>query len=301
MAKKTSNFLIGLFVVMGVLIGAVLIVWLSASKYFQKGPVYAAYFNESVQGLQMDSAVKYRGVDIGNVEKIRVAPDNKLIEIIMKINLKGDNTKELVAQLKSAGITGLVFIELDQKDPKAPDLSPKIEFATEYPVILSRPSDIAMFLSSIEHILTGVKTIDFKGISDQIHTTVTAINKILTGESADHITKNIDSITAKLDTIAGDIQRLTAESGSITNILGETKGFLTDGRAFINTARDELQSAGSLINGLDGNSRSLAVDLKIVSDNLRRASDSLNTLLEQLDNSPSQAIFSNPVKTGREE
>ena len=301
MAKKTSNFLIGLFVVMGVLIGAVLIVWLSASKYFQKGPVYAAYFNESVQGLQMDSAVKYRGVDVGNVEKIRVAPDNKLIEIIMKINLKGDNTKELVAQLKSAGITGLVFIELDQKDPKAPDLSPKIEFATEYPVILSRPSDIAMFLSSIEHILTGVKTIDFKGISDQIHTTVTAINKILTGESADHITKNIDSITAKLDTIAGDIQRLTAESGSITNILGETKGFLTDGRTFINKARDELQSAGSLINGLDGNSRSLAVDLKIVSDNLRRASDSLNTLLEQLDNSPSQVIFSNPVKTGREE
>ena len=301
MAKKTSNFLIGLFVVMGVLIGAVLIVWLSASKYFQKGPVYAAYFNESVQGLQMDSAVKYRGVDVGNVEKIRVAPDNKLIEIIMKINLKGDNTKELVVQLKSAGITGLVFIELDQKDPKAPDLSPKIEFATEYPVIASRPSDITLFLSSIEHILTGVKTIDFKGISDQIHTTVTAINKILTGESADHITKNIDSITAKLDTIAGDIQRLTAESGSITNILGETKGFLTDGRAFINTARDELQSAGSLINGLDGNSRSLAVDLKIVSDNLRRASDSLNTLLEQLDNSPSQVIFSNPVKTGREE
>jgi len=301
MAKKTSNFLIGLFVVMGVLIGAVLIVWLSASKYFQKGPVYAAYFNESVQGLQMDSAVKYRGVDVGNVEKIRVAPDNKLIEIIMKINLKGENASELVAQLKSAGITGLVFIELDQRDPKAPDLSPKIEFATEYPVIPSRPSDIAMFLSSIEHILTGVKTIDFKGISDQIHTTVTAINKILTGENADHITKNIDSITAKLDTIAGDIQRLTAENGSITNILGETKGFLTDGRAFINTARDELQSAGSMINGLDANSRSLAGDLKIVSDNLRRASDSLNTLLEQLDNSPSQAIFSNPVKTGREE
>jgi phospholipid/cholesterol/gamma-HCH transport system substrate-binding protein len=301
MAKRTSNFLIGLFVVMGVLIGAALIVWLSASKYFQKGQVYAAYFNESVQGLQMDSAVKYRGVDVGNVEKIRVAPDNKLIEIIMKINLKAENASELVAQLKSAGITGLVFIELDQKDPKAPELSPKIEFATEHPVIPSRPSEIALLLSSLEHILAGVKTIDFKGISDQIHTTVIAINKILTGENADRITKNIDSITAKLDTIAGDIQRLTAENGSITNILGETKGFLTDGRAFINTARDELQSAGSLINGLDANSRTLAVDLKIVSDNLRRASDSLNTLLEQLDNSPSQVIFSNPVSTGRDE
>jgi len=301
MAKRTSNFVIGLFVIMGVLIGAALIVWLSASKYFQKGQVYAAYFNESVQGLQMDSAVKYRGVDVGNVEKIRVAPDNKLIEIIMKINLKAENASELVAQLKSAGITGLVFIELDQKDPKAPDLSPKIEFVTEYPVIPSRPSDIALLLSSLEHILSGVKTIDFKGISSQIQSTVATINKILTGENINRITKNIDSITAKLDTIAGNIQRLTAENGSVPDILGEVKGFVADGRTFINTARDELQSAGSLIDGLDHNSRTLAVDLKIVSDNLRRASDSLNTLLEQLDSSPSQVIFSNPVSTGRDE
>ena len=301
MAKRTSNFLIGLFVVMGVLIGAALIVWLSASKYFQKGQVYAAYFNESVQGLQMDSAVKYRGVDVGNVEKIRVAPDDKLIEIIMKINLKGDNTRDLVAQLKSAGITGLVFIELDQKDPKAIDQSPRIEFATEYPVIPSRPSDISLLLSSLEHILSGVKTIDFKGISAQIQSTIAAFNKILTGENINRITKNIEAITGKLDTIAGDIQRLTAADGSVPAILGEVKGFVADGRTFIDTARDELQSAGNLIDGLNTNSRSLAVDLKIVSDNLRRASDSLNMLLEQLDNSPSQVIFSNPVSTGRDE
>jgi phospholipid/cholesterol/gamma-HCH transport system substrate-binding protein len=301
MAKKTSNFLIGLFVVMGVLIGAALIVWLSAAKYFQKGQEYAAYFNESVQGLQMDSAVKYRGVDVGNVEKIRVAPDNKLIEVLMKINLKGENAKELMAQLKSAGITGLVFIELDQKDPRAIDLSPRIEFATEYPVIPSRPSDITQFLSSIEHILSGVKTIDFKGISAQIQTTVAAINRILTGENINRITNNIDAITAKLDTIAGDIERLTAENGSVPAILEEVKGFVADGRTFINTAHDELKTAGNLIDGLNTNSRSLAVDLKIVSDNLRRASDSLNTLLEQLDNSPSQVIFSKPVSTGRDE
>jgi len=301
MAKRTSNFLIGLFVVMGVFIGAALIVWLSASKYFQKGQVYAAYFNESVQGLQMDSAVKYRGVDVGNVEKIRVAPDNKLIEVIMKINLRGETAKDLVAQLKSAGITGLVFIELDLKGPRAADLSPKIEFATEYPVIPSRPSDITQLLTSLEHILTGVKAIDFKGISDQIRTTVTAINKILTGDNIGRITKNIEAITAKLDTIAGNIQQLTAENGSVTGVLGEARGFLSDGRAFINTAQDELRSAGSLISGLDANSRSLAGDLNVVSDNLRRASDSLNTLLEELENSPSQVIFSNPVKTGREE
>ena len=33
--------------------------------------------------------VKYRGVDVGRVEKIRVAPDNRLIEIVMKIEMDG--------------------------------------------------------------------------------------------------------------------------------------------------------------------------------------------------------------------
>src|SRR3972149_9372392 len=132
MARKTSKFMIGLFVTIGILIGMVAIVWLGASKYFEKGATYVTYFDESVQGLQVDSAVKYRGVEVGRVEKIRVAPDNRLIEIIMKIDLKGELERDDVAQLKAAGITGIVFVELSRKDPGEPDLSPKITFASEH-------------------------------------------------------------------------------------------------------------------------------------------------------------------------
>ena len=293
MAKKTSNFLIGLFVTVGVLIGAVLIVWLSASKYFQKGLMFVTYFNESVQGLQLDSAVKYRGVDVGNVEKIRVAPDNKLIEVVMKVNLRGDTPKETVAQLKSAGITGIVFIELDQKKPGAADLLPKITFAAEYPVIPSRPSDITRLLSGVDSIIVQIKAIDFKGISDQLQSTVKAIETLLTGEK-------MNRITANLETITGNVEKLTAE-GKLEDLLGETRGFITDGRVFINTARDEIQTAGSMIDGLDRNSRTIAVDLKVVSENLRKTSESMDMLLERLANSPSDIIFGRPQTTGRDE
>jgi phospholipid/cholesterol/gamma-HCH transport system substrate-binding protein len=87
---KTSNFMLGLFVTVGILLGAGAILWWGASKYFQKGSPYVTYFDESVQGLQVDSSVKYRGVDVGRVEQIRVAPDNKLIAVIMKIQLRGE-------------------------------------------------------------------------------------------------------------------------------------------------------------------------------------------------------------------
>ncbi len=300
MAKKTSNFLIGLFVTMGVLIGAALIIWLSASKYFQKGLVFVTYFNESVQGLQLDSAVKYRGVDVGNVEKIRVAPDNKLIEVVMKVNLRGDTAKETVAQLKSAGITGIVFIELDQEKPGAAELSPKLAFATEYPVIPSRPSDITRLLSGVDSIIAQIKAIDFKGISDQLQSTVKAIETLLTGEKTNRITANLEIITAKIKTITGNVEKLTAE-GKLEDVLGETRGFIADGRAFINAARDEIQTAGSMIDGLDRNSRTIAVDIKAVSENLRKTSESMDMLLERLANSPSDIIFGRPQTTGRDE
>ncbi|OGP87692.1 MAG: hypothetical protein A2157_18730 [Deltaproteobacteria bacterium RBG_16_47_11] len=121
MARRTSKFMIGLFVTIGILIGMVAVVWLGASKYFEKGATYVTYFDESVQGLQLDSAVKYRGVEAGRVEKIGVAPDHRLIEVTMNINLRGKIERDHVAQLKAVGITGIVFVELDRKEPDKPE------------------------------------------------------------------------------------------------------------------------------------------------------------------------------------
>ena len=83
------------------LILAGVLVWVGAAKYFAKGSRYAVYFDESVQGLQVDSAIKYRGVAIGNVKRIGVAPDYRLIEVIMKINLGGDMANQTIASLKA--------------------------------------------------------------------------------------------------------------------------------------------------------------------------------------------------------
>jgi phospholipid/cholesterol/gamma-HCH transport system substrate-binding protein len=88
-----------------------------ASDILLKGSLYSVYFDESVQGLQVDSAIKYRGVEIGKVQSIKVAPDYRLIEVVMKIDLEGDLQNHTIATLKTAGITGIVFIELDQIGP----------------------------------------------------------------------------------------------------------------------------------------------------------------------------------------
>ena len=149
MAKKTSSFLVGLFVTLGLVLGTVLIIWVGASRYFEPGNRYATYFDESVQGLQKDSTVKYRGVDVGRVERIRVAPDNHLVEVVMKIDLTEDIRKGMAAELKSAGITGIMFVELARISPGERVSTPKITFATEY------PGDPVPHLDDAEGLLAG--------------------------------------------------------------------------------------------------------------------------------------------------
>ena len=215
MARKTSKFMIGLFVIIGVSIGLIAIIWLGASKYFEKGGTYATYFDESVQGLQKDSTVKYRGVDVGRVEKIRVAPDNALIEVVMKINLKGELQRSHIAQLKPAGITGIVFIELDRKGPGEQDLSPKLSFASEYPIIASKPSDIKQILSGVQGVLENLNKIDAKGISEGIVSTVANLNGVITKVDNALAEKRLDEIIIEVKNTLVKFQNFA------TNIEGE--------------------------------------------------------------------------------
>jgi len=230
---KTSNFMLGLFVTIGILLGAAAILWWGASKYFQKGSPYVTYFDESVQGLQVDSNVKYRGVDVGRVEQIRVAPDNKLIAVIMKVQLQDDVEKNTVAQLKAAGITGIVFVELDRRNPDDPDLAPKLEFTPEYPVIPSRPSQISQILTSIDAVMEKVREVDFqevfsqgkkelRDLSVQFQQTAKSIEDFFKGPTTQSILKNVESATRRADESLSRMEKILAE-GNLERILARTE------------------------------------------------------------------------------
>lgn len=306
MSRKTSNFVLGLFVTVGILIGVGIIVWLGASRYFQKGPVYVTYFDESVQGLEVDSSVKYRGVDVGRVEKIGVAPDYKLIEIVMRIDLEGDLERDIVAQLKTAGITGIVFIELDRRQPGDADLTPRIDFAAEYPIISSRPSELKKILFGLDDIIEKVKQIDFKGISDQLTTTIKALETFVAGKRMDTIMARLESTVVKLDAVVGAVDTLA--KGRLDNVLSEAGAALTEARAVIADVKDEVyslnlagagKSVNRLVEGVEKKTGAVAADIRITGENLRRASEALEMLLERLNANPSDLIFSRPPPAGR--
>jgi phospholipid/cholesterol/gamma-HCH transport system substrate-binding protein len=321
--------MVGLFVITGLIIGVVAIVWLGAAKYFQKGARYVTYFDESVQGLQVDSRVKYRGVEVGNVERIGVAPDQRLVEVVVKIDLKGDVEHTVVTQLRAAGITGIVFVELDRRHPDEESFLPPTGMATLYPVIPSQPSQTKQMLSSIDRVMENINQVDLKGISDQIRKTSRAVETFFVGQEMTNIIKNLDSTTVTLEHSLRSIERILAE-GKINSIMstveqglseakdgigearkgiGETREGIEEIRTLLSTVRKEVedlkaaeiaQKSQNLIEGLDKRTRAMAYDIQSTTDDIRQAVDSFKMLIESLRENPSDLFFSEPVRNGRE-
>jgi phospholipid/cholesterol/gamma-HCH transport system substrate-binding protein len=293
MARQKTNLIIGLFVILGVVMGVVAIIWVGATSYFQKGTTYISYFDESVQGLQLNSAVKFRGVDVGLVENIRVAPDYRHIGVIMKINMREFLQKNYVAQLKSAGITGIMFVELDLHKPEDPDFSPKIDFPSEYPIIASRPSEMQRLVAGANEVVAKFNQIDAKGISDQLITTTKALEELIKG-------KQITSILARTDAAAGNLDRLTARADKLLGEAGldktvaEAREAIKGAQAMLATMNDQIlamQLPATL-----GKTRELTRELQATSQNLRQSSETLEMLLQRVYDRPSDLLFGQPPK-----
>jgi phospholipid/cholesterol/gamma-HCH transport system substrate-binding protein len=347
---KTSNFMLGLFVTIGILLGAGAILWWGASKYFQKGSPYVTYFDESVQGLQVDSSVKYRGVDVGRVEQIRVAPDNKLIAVIMKIHLQGEIEKNTVAQLRAAGITGIVFVELDSKGPDEPEQSPQLTFTPDYSVIPSRPSQINQILTSIDVVMEKVKEIDLQGASGriekelrdfsvQIKQTAKSMEGFFEGPTTQSILKNVESATRRADETLGRMEKILAEGhlerilartesavtqmersltrmdkafaeANVEAVMVEVRGVLQESRSVLTALREEIRSMKlgdttlpikELAENLDKRTRTIGNEIRVLNENLRRASERLEIILENAETRPADLIFSSPPPLRRQE
>ena len=249
MASIKTKFAVGLFVIIGFVLIVVAVVWLGMTSTFESGQNYVAYFDESVQGLDKDSPVKYRGVTVGRVVRIEVAPDATLIQTTLKIESGIQLREDVAAQLKSVGITGIMYLELDQLPPGAPGQSPRLTFPSKYPVIRTRPSEIKMFMASVNEILEQLKSLDLDGISRRTIATLERIDHTLEAAQVEDMSREIraavDNLTRILDAdrwdgILDSVDALTAqgvESASRFNRL------LTDNESKLAAAADHLSAA----------------------------------------------------------
>ena len=70
MSQKANYFKLGLFVIGAIISGIVVLLVIGSGRWFERKITVETYFNESVQGLDLGSKMKFKGVVIGEVTKI---------------------------------------------------------------------------------------------------------------------------------------------------------------------------------------------------------------------------------------
>lgn len=216
METKVNYALVGAFVLA---LGAALIagvLWLASGGGFQEKPtLYLALVDESVAGLNVNAPVKYRGVDVGKVRAIRLDPGNpEQVRLVFAIERGTPIKEDTVAVLKTQGLTGIAYVELDGGTLASPPL--RASASGELPVIRTKAS----LSARLENVLTTVLA--------KLDATSETINKILSDDNL----SSFKSTLADLSAVAGT---LAAKQGAIDAALANAA------RTFDNSARASAQ------------------------------------------------------------
>ena len=156
MEEKVNFAVVGVFVLvlLAALIGGVL--WLSSSKSYRKSyDIYQTYMQDSVAGLNLNSPVRYRGVEVGLVQKIMLAPGNvEQVQLTLAIERGVPVKVDTVAILQVQGLTGIGYVELTGGGRDSPPL--RAQEKGSYPVIKSGPSLMTRLDSAVTTLLTNL-------------------------------------------------------------------------------------------------------------------------------------------------
>ncbi|HKP63300.1 MAG TPA: MlaD family protein [Polyangiales bacterium] len=163
MSAPTNHWKLGLFVVFAMLVGLAGLAYFGSRNLPKDTVLYTSYFDEAVTGLEVGSPVKYRGVNVGNVAKIEVAPDRRHVQVgyemaseaAKRLALDKASTENsrlgsaLRAQLGSMGVTGVKYVSLDLfEDSETPE---PLSFEPARHYIPTQPSTLRNLESAVNN------------------------------------------------------------------------------------------------------------------------------------------------------
>ena len=329
MSAKPNYFKLGLFILISLFLLMTGIILFGSGLIGQKSSYFETYFTGSVSGLSVGAPIQDNGVQIGTVERISfIRNDYKLPEgpdgfskyrpyVRVVCSVRSENLPEMSDEERQEGLdvliknglrlrlstnilTGQGFIEAEYVDPTRYPVE-SFPWKTEYPFIPSAPSTFTTLKDSVDKILHRLEQIDTKQIADNINdlliTAETAIAELKIGEVRSDVSRFLDNANkavadAQVAQISDEIKKLFAEARETNQHLKELLGRSESQQDMSNVAElvDQINMTVSRIDRLIQTQSPQVIQLL---DALKRITDTLDRLAQNLEENPS-AIFSKP-------
>jgi ABC-type transporter Mla subunit MlaD len=233
MSQQANYFRLGLFILAAITVFIAIVLALSAGQVFRQTVVLETYFNESVQGLDTGSAVKYRGVQLGRVTNIsftyaRYEQDLPrslrrpyvLVESEVDPTLIGfaaDPDPERLQQaierglrvrIAPVGITGTAYLEIDLVETAPPPLS--IDWTPRHLYIPSAPSTYNQIVRGAQNFLVKLDGLDIETVIGDAHRLLVTANAKLDQAPVDKLATDANAMFRDVRAAAVQLNKVLA-------------------------------------------------------------------------------------------
>lgn len=303
---EANRYKLGLFVIFGLLLICVTLFLIGLRQMFEPKISLITTFDESVQGLESGSPVKFAGVQIGKVTRVTLRPAEKIVLVSVDVNIKAfeenpdssqflfysrqrlhdEVERGLRCQLEFLGITGLKYVEMDYFAKDAGDseyMAPPEELLPHVFYVPSKRSLMSGIKTSVIDLLAGAQL------------AVTRFNKLdfdelnaVARESGQMMrsVQNLVQVTEpKMDNLLAAIRETADNISRFVNML--------DSQVVSYDLKPKIENVNVAVDGL--RSAAMAVvrgrmDFADLNVELREAIRNLNELVKSLDEDPSMLI-----------
>lgn len=331
MGGKAAFLRVGLLVVFGIAAVIGVVMFLGRNQV-RNGQRYETYFRETVQGLEIGAAVKYRGVTLGQVTEIALVSaaypeamtsddvakaSYQLVIVRYEIDPKrlgavptaSEAVREgLRARLAAQGLTGLAYLELDFVNPRRFPVDTVPWTPTSYH-IPSMPSTVSQVQDAATVVLDRLKSIDYVGLAEASRTLLDDLHGQLTGGEVHAALADTAAITAELrkaveqahlDEAVGDLRATLASLKQATQG-ADTKGLVAKAGQALERLNEATRRLPALLAQLQGSVRRVDDGMADVTSGLapvlrdaRAAVTNLRETSEALRRYPASSLFGGP-------
>ncbi|MCP3900363.1 MAG: MCE family protein [Desulfobacteraceae bacterium] len=317
MNDNNKFFKIGIFVISATIILIIGLIIFGAGEFFDKKFYCETYFDGSVQGLNIGSSVKYKGMEVGSVELIKSAAseysnDSQYIYVLFSINDNGtfDRSEKLIEKLVKdglrvklalQGLTGGAYIEADYIEKnKIQDIP--ISWEPENPYIPSATSTIRRLTESISKIVEGLESINMQSLANDLAILLKTLDTKITKMNTEQILESTLTLVQSASKIVADAEKpISVFLNDLEHVGKDVKVAAKNTKAMIRNLDNSLSGISPAVKQFEEACKQVNEtvyfrkhDLEIILDDLKKMSANLEELSENLKTYPGSLIYGSP-------
>ncbi|WP_176083274.1 MlaD family protein [Martelella sp. HB161492] len=278
METKANYSIVGIFVLVVLVAGAGFIYWIE--QYGRQGPMaeLVVRIPGSANGLTVGSPVRFNGIQVGAINKLRIDPQDPRFTIA-ETTVKADTPvhESTVAKLELSGLTGSGYIELSAGGESGPNILQEALDNDTYATLTADKSSLANLLATADQIMKRVDD-----TITQVQSMITTVNTPLTKtvsniqDFTDVLSKNSDNINTFLSTV-GEL------SGTVKQLSGKLDETLTGLDKVIAAVNPD--QVGNIVS----NANTITENVAVSSEHLNEVIDQFSKTVETYKGMASQA------------